>query len=129
MTETQKIISENLKAIRKQKKIYQKDIERKTGLLASTYSRIENMEVVPNLASLEKIADALEVPVIELFKSRDVKDKSLLEKLEMISSLSEYNQQVINIFIESIIEKDNLEKSQQVQMKKRLNELENIRKS
>ncbi|MFD2565886.1 helix-turn-helix domain-containing protein [Pseudotenacibaculum haliotis] len=128
MTETQQIISQNLKAIRKEKKIYQKDIEKKTGLLASTYSRIENMEVVPNLGSLEKIAEALEVPVIELFKSREVKDKSLLDKVEMLSGLSEYNQEVVNIMIDTVVEKDQLEKSQQVQMKKRLKELDRIRK-
>jgi transcriptional regulator with XRE-family HTH domain len=127
MTPTQEILSKNLKAIRKEKKLYQKDIESLTGILASTYSRIENMEVSPNLASLEKIAQALEVSVADLFQSREIQDQSLIQKLESIENLSEYNKKVVEILMDSILEKDKLEKSQDIKMKKRLDELNTIR--
>ena len=127
MSVTQQILSANLKAIRKEKKIYQKDIESRTGLLASTYSRIENMEVVPNLASIEKIAEALEVSVVELFQSREITDKSIAQKMEMIDKLSEYNRNVFEVMTDTIIEKDKLEKSQEVKKKKRLEELSKVR--
>ncbi|WP_299884248.1 helix-turn-helix transcriptional regulator [uncultured Lacinutrix sp.] len=128
MSVTQQILSANLKAIRKEKKIYQKDIETRTGLLASTYSRIENMEVVPNLASIEKIAEALEVSVVELFQSREITDKSIAQKLEMVDKLSEYNRNVFEVMTDTIIEKDKLEKLQEVKKKNRLAELDKARK-
>jgi|VirMetMinimDraft_7_1064189.scaffolds.fasta_scaffold103458_2 transcriptional regulator with XRE-family HTH domain len=128
MSVTQQILSANLKAIRKEKKIYQKDIETRTGLLASTYSRIENMEVVPNLASIEKIAEALEVSVVELFQSREITDKSIAQKLEMVDKLSEYNRNVFEVMTDTIIEKDKLEKQQEVKKKNRLAELDKARK-
>lgn len=128
MSVTQQILSANLKAIRKEKKIYQKDIETRTGLLASTYSRIENMEVVPNLGSLEKIAEALEVSVVELFQSREIADKSIAQKLEMIDKLSEYNRNVFEVMTDTIIEKDKLEKQLEVKKKNRLAELDRARK-
>jgi len=128
MSVTQQILSANLKAIRKEKKIYQKDIEERSGLLASTYSRIENMEVVPNLASIEKIAEALEVSVAELFQSREITDKSIAQKLEMVDKLSEYNRNVFEVMTDTIIEKDKLEKQQEVKKKNRLAELDKARK-
>jgi len=128
MSVTQQILSANLKAIRKEKKIYQKDIERLTGLLASTYSRIENMEVVANLASIEKIAEALDVSVAELFQSREITDKSIAQKLEMVDKLSEYNRNVFEVMTDTIIEKDKLEKQQEVKKKNRLAELDKARK-
>lgn len=128
MSVTQQILSANLKAIRKEKKIYQKDIEERSGLLASTYSRIENMEVVPNLASIEKIAEALEVSVVELFQSREITDKSIAQKLEMVDKLSEYNRNVFEVMTDTIIEKDKLEKQQEVKKKNRLAELDKARK-
>jgi transcriptional regulator with XRE-family HTH domain len=128
MSVTQQILSANLKAIRKEKKIYQKDIETRTGLLASTYSRIENMEVVPNLASIEKIAEALEVSVVELFQSREIADKSIAQKLEMVDKLSEYNRNVFEVMTDTIIEKDKLEKQQETKKKNRLAELDKARK-
>lgn len=128
MSVTQQILSANLKAIRKEKKLYQKDIENRTGLLASTYSRIENMEVVPNLGSLEKIAEALEVSVADLFQSREITDKSIAQKLEMVERLSEYNRNVFEVMTDTIIEKDKLEKLQEAKKKNRLAELDKSRK-
>ncbi|MBN4046973.1 helix-turn-helix transcriptional regulator [bacterium AH-315-P13] len=128
MSATQQLLSDNLKAIRKEKKLFQKDIADRSGILASTYSRIETMEVVPNLSSIEKIAEALEVGVAELFQSRKLTDKSLMQKMEMIQNLSEYNRNVVEILFDSIIEKDKLERLQEVKMKNRLKELERSRK-
>lgn len=128
MSDIQQILSTNLKTIRKEKKIYQKDIERRSGILASTYSRIENMEVAPNLGSIEKIAEALEVSVAELFQSREITDKSIAQKLQMIDDLSKYNRSVVDILLDSIIEKDKLEKLQETKKKNRLAELDKVRK-
>ncbi len=58
-----------------------------------------------------------------------MKDKTLIEKVEVINGLSEYNRNVVEILLDSIIEKDKLEKSQEVKMKNRLAELDRVRKN
>ena len=127
MSTAKEILSENLKAIRKQKNISQQYIAERCDMLASTYNRIENMKVSPSIDTIEKIALAIEVPIAELFQSQNISDKSLVQKLEKINSLSEYNQNVVGILLDSIIEKDKLENSQQVEMKKRLDELKYLK--
>jgi hypothetical protein len=49
-------------------------------------------------------------------------------KVIMISDLSEYNKNVVTILFDSMIEKDRVEKLQDVKMKSRLAELNAIRK-
>lgn len=127
MTPTQQLLSDNLKAIRKEKGLSQVSISEKSGVIASTYSRIESCQVFPNLATLEKLAEAMEVPIADFFKTEKTIERSIVEKLELLNSLSEYNRNVIEIMIDAILEKDKLEVIQQVKMKKRLIELEHIR--
>jgi len=124
MSTAKEILSENLKAIRKQKNISQQYIAERCDMLASTYNRIENMKVSPSIDTIEKIALAIEVPIAELFQSQNISDKSLVQKLEKINSISEYNQNVVGILLDSIIEKDKLEQDRDYKMKSRLEELE-----
>jgi len=127
MSEIQQNLAKNLKEIRKEKGLHQSQVAKKSGVIASTYSRIETCNVSPNLTTLIAIAEALEVPMAELFKRTELKDKTLIEKVEMINGLSEYNRSVVEILLDSIIEKDILEKSQEVKMKNRLAELDKVR--
>jgi len=127
MSEIQQNLAKNLKSIRKEKGLHQSQVAKKSGVIASTYSRIETCTVSPNLTTLISIAEALKVPMAELFKRTELKDKSLIEKVEMINGLSEYNRSVVEILLGSIIEKDKLEKSQEIKMKRRLEELETVR--
>jgi transcriptional regulator with XRE-family HTH domain len=61
------ILSERLRAIREQKKLSQGDIEKRTGLKRCYISRIENGHTIPSLATLERMACALEVPLYQFF--------------------------------------------------------------
>ena len=61
------IIGDRLRAWRKEKKLSQGDIEKRTGLLRCYVSRIENGHTVPSVETLEKFARALEVPMYQLF--------------------------------------------------------------
>ena len=61
------VISDRLRAIRKQKDLSQGDIEQRTGLKRCYVSRVENGHTVPNIETLEKLARALEVPMYQLF--------------------------------------------------------------
>jgi transcriptional regulator with XRE-family HTH domain len=61
------VIADRLKALREQKKMSQGDIEKRTGLVRVYVSRVENGHTVPSIATLEKFARALEVPIYALF--------------------------------------------------------------
>src|SRR5258708_25631814 len=61
------IIGDRLRAMREEKKLSQGDIEKRTGLLRCSISRVENGHTVPAIATLEKLARALEVPLYQLF--------------------------------------------------------------
>jgi len=61
------VIGDRLKALREQKKMSQGDIEKRTGLLRCYLSRVENGHTVPSVDTLEKLAQALEIPLYRLF--------------------------------------------------------------
>jgi transcriptional regulator with XRE-family HTH domain len=65
------VIGEKLKALREQKHLSQGDIEKRTGLLRCYISRVENGHTVPSVDTLERMAQALEVPMYRLFTDDD----------------------------------------------------------
>ena len=65
--EAQKL-GQNLKRIRKEKGISQGDIVRKLGMPKSFISNIENGKTNPTLATIAKLAKALNVNIEELIK-------------------------------------------------------------
>ena len=127
MNMIQETFSDNLKAIRKEKGLSQNDVAEKSGMIASTYNRIENMKVSPSIDTIERIAKAMDTPFVELFLSREIKDRSLLDKLEVINNLSDYNRNVVEIMLNTIIEKDKLEKTKEFKIQKRLEELNKVK--
>ena len=127
MTPTQQLMLENLKHYRKENRLTQAQIAKKSDMLPSTYSRLETGQVSPQLQTLERICNAIGIQVVDLFQSREIADKDTAQKLEMVNGLSEYNRNVVGVLLDSIIEKDKLEKKQEVKMKERLEELEHLR--
>jgi transcriptional regulator with XRE-family HTH domain len=61
------LIGKKLKETRESKNLSQGDIEKRTGLLRSYTSRVENGHTVPSVETLEKYARALEIPLYKLF--------------------------------------------------------------
>jgi transcriptional regulator with XRE-family HTH domain len=61
------MIGERLRTIRESKNLSQADIEKRTGMLRSYTSRVENGHTVPSLDTLAKYAQALEIPLYQLF--------------------------------------------------------------
>ena len=61
------VIGDRLRELREHKNLSQGDIEKRTGLLRSYVSRVENGHTVPAVQTLEKFARALEVPMYQLF--------------------------------------------------------------
>ena len=65
------VIGERLRALREQKNFTQGEIEKRTGLLRTYVSRVENGHAVPSIETLEKLARALEFPMYQLFYDGD----------------------------------------------------------
>ncbi len=61
------MIGERLRAIRESKNLSQGDIEKRTGLIRCYTSRVENGHTVPSIDTLQKYAQALEIPLYQLF--------------------------------------------------------------
>lgn len=62
-----RMIADRLRALREHKNMSQGDMEKRTGLLRCYISRVENGHTVPAIETLEKMAQALEVPLYVLF--------------------------------------------------------------
>lgn len=71
------IIGDRLREVRKLKRLSQGDVEKRTGLLRSYISRVENGHTVPSIVTLEKLALACEVPMYELFYEDEKPPKPL----------------------------------------------------
>lgn len=70
------ILSERLRSIREQKSLTQGDIEERTGLKRSYVSRLEHGRTIPSLATLEKFALALDVPLYLFFYDGETPPKA-----------------------------------------------------
>ena len=60
-------IGQRLLALRVTKNLSQGDIEKRTGILRCYVSRVENGHTIPNLETLQRWANALEVEVYQFF--------------------------------------------------------------
>jgi transcriptional regulator with XRE-family HTH domain len=65
------IIGDRIRAIREQKKLCQIDLAVRAGLLQNYLAKIEDGKAVADVATLDKIAAALEVPLHKLFYDGD----------------------------------------------------------
>jgi transcriptional regulator with XRE-family HTH domain len=61
------MIGARLRQLREEKGLTQADIEEKTGLMTCYISRVENGHKVPSIATLERFAWALGIPLHHLF--------------------------------------------------------------
>jgi transcriptional regulator with XRE-family HTH domain len=64
-------IGERIRQLRQAKKLSQGDIEKRTGLFRCYISRVENGHTVPAIETLGKFAQAMEVPMYQLFYDWD----------------------------------------------------------
>jgi transcriptional regulator with XRE-family HTH domain len=61
------MIGERLRTIRESQNLSQGDIEKRTGLTRCYTSRVENGHTVPSIETLAKFAQALDVPLYQIF--------------------------------------------------------------
>ncbi|EJO5346324.1 helix-turn-helix transcriptional regulator [Clostridium botulinum] len=74
-------IAEKIRNLRKEKNLTLKDLSKKTGLSISFLSQVENNSSSLAITSLKKIADALNVPITDFFKTLEL-HKFLVKKQE-----------------------------------------------
>lgn len=60
------VIGKRIRDIRKKKKVTQQELSEKTKIEQTLISRYETGRIVPPLAKLEQIADALEISLSDL---------------------------------------------------------------
>jgi len=65
------IIGDRLRQLREAQGLTQGDIEHATGMLRCYISRVEHGHTVPSIGTLERFAAALDVPLYQLFYSRE----------------------------------------------------------
>jgi transcriptional regulator with XRE-family HTH domain len=61
------MIGERLRTIRESKNLSQGDIEQRTGMIRCYTSRVENGHTVPSIETLAKYAQALDIPLYQIF--------------------------------------------------------------
>lgn len=105
-------IGKNIKKIREQKGILQKEVATASGIHASNYSKIEKGEREPSIEALDKIAKLFGMTVDEVIhfegkvpKEVKIKDKTVSEKLQLIDQLEDEDKQAIFRIIEGMLTK------------------------
>lgn len=106
-------VAEKIKEVRTNKGLSQKEVALSVGIDQAQYSRIESGKVEPTLSSLEKIADALGIKVVELFndeKPIDINsyEKSIVERLRLLDELEETEKSSIYNIIDMAISRKRL---------------------
>ncbi len=61
-------VAARIRAERKARNLSQADLERRTGFPRCRISYLENGRAVPTIETLEKLSDALEIPLHQLFR-------------------------------------------------------------
>jgi transcriptional regulator with XRE-family HTH domain len=71
------MVGERLRTIRESKNLSQGDIEKRTGLIRCYTSRVENGHTVPSIETLAKYAQALDIPLYQIFYDGEAEPKKI----------------------------------------------------
>lgn len=106
------VIGDNIRHIREQKKMSQKELATAIEVAPTQYSRVETGKVMPSLKTLVKIAKILDVSVDELINGEGnsaseiiIKDKTLFEKVRLIDELPENEKNMVLQIIDLALSK------------------------
>ena len=107
-------IGENIKTIREQKGLMQKEVASSADLQASNYSKIESGQRDISVEALDKIAMFFGITVDEIIHFEDIKtltpvkveDKTASEKVQLISQLDEEDKHAVYRIIDGMLTKN-----------------------
>lgn len=107
-------IAENLKKIREQRGLQQKQVALEIGIGTTNYNRVENGQREASVEVLDKLAKFYGITIDEIVNFEDkklppkevvIQDKAVLEQVELIQQLEEKEKNVVYTIIESFISK------------------------
>lgn len=110
-------IGDKIKKAREAKGFSQKEVAVALKMDQSQYSKIENGKVDPQFSTIEKIANALEVKIVDLvaaddiFKDVSTYDKTLVEKIQLVEQLEDNERKSIFSIIDGLVTKQKLKQS------------------
>lgn len=89
-------LADNMMLLRKKKELSQAELGKMIGTSGDVIGRYERGDISPSIEAVAKIADALEVSVDYLIgKTKMTLDKSTMQRLEDISTLSDENKNFV----------------------------------
>ena len=68
---SQSNLGESIRKIRQEKGLSQGEMQKRTGILRSYLSRVENGHTVPSFATLQRLASAMNVALADFFPHND----------------------------------------------------------
>jgi len=107
-------IGDKIKKAREAKDLSQKEVAALLKMNPSQYSKIENGKVDPQFSTIEKVAKALGVQIVDMvaaddiFKDVSAYDKTLVEKIQLVDQLEEQEKKSVFSIIDSLFAKKKL---------------------
>lgn len=117
-------VVQNVKRIRREKGLSQKDVAERMDMNPSLYSRLENVSANPKISTLQKLCTALEVDLVEIIRDPNAKNLAIRDKVAILESLPEEERIVFDRMLDMAIENYRLNQ----QKEQRLKELDRLSK-
>ena len=103
-------LGEHIKTLRKERGLQQKEVAVEVGIDQSNYSKIENGRREPSVTVLKKLADLFGVSVDYIIEPNEdlpkeviIEDKTINEKLRLISQLDEEDKNMVFRMIDKML--------------------------
>jgi len=103
-------ISANIKRLREQQGLIQKQVAMELGIGYSNYNKMENGAREPSVAELQKLANLYNITVDELLNPEDktpkevfIADKNTNEQMRLIAQLNEKDKSTVMNIIETML--------------------------
>jgi len=107
-------VAENLKRIREQRGLQQKQVALEIGIGTTNYNRVENGQREASIEVLDKLANYYGITIDDIVHFNDnklppkevtIQDKAMVEQVNLISQLDEKEKNVVYTIVESFISK------------------------
>lgn len=105
-------IADNIKLLREEKKLMQKEVYNEIGLKPAHYNKLEKGLVEPSLDILEKLSAFYGVTIDEIVhyskakpKAVTIEDKTAVEQIRLLSQLNEKDKSTVMNIIDTMLTK------------------------
>ncbi|HEV8513161.1 MAG TPA: helix-turn-helix transcriptional regulator [Cyclobacteriaceae bacterium] len=114
-----KVLSRNISQIRVAKGMSQKEVALGAGVDQGQYSRIENGKIDPALSTLQKLADAFDVPLTDFFKADAPEEMVFTDKLKAVMKMNKEDKQLVEKIIDmTLFTRKSLDNAEALNQKK-----------